>query len=90
MQTGLNLEPIIDEIASKVAAKLSVELASSSGVQPRLLTLDQAAIYIGRTLPAIQHMVADGQIPTVRSDRRVFIDVRDLDGWIEQNKQRLV
>jgi len=24
----------------------------------------------------------------VRSDRRVFIDMRDLDSWIEENKQR--
>jgi len=92
MQTGLNLEPLIEELAAKVVAKLSAELANSpgSGVRPRLLTLEQAATYISRTLPAMQHMVADGQVPTVRSDRRVFVDVRDLDQWIEDNKRKVM
>jgi excisionase family DNA binding protein len=91
MQAGLNLEPLIDELANKVAAKVSAQLANSSGsgVRPRLLSLEQAANYIGRTLPAVQHMVSEGQVPTVRSDRRVFVDVRDLDEWIEKNKYRI-
>ena len=54
----------------------------------RLLTVEQAATYPGRTKEAIQHMVANGKLPTVRSDRRVFVDVLDLDAWIEDNKQR--
>jgi excisionase family DNA binding protein len=57
-------------------------------VRPRLLKVEQAAVYIGRTKDAIQHMIANGKLPTVRSDRRVFIDMRDLDAWIEENKQR--
>ena len=47
-------------------------------VRPRLLTVEQAAIYVGRTKEAVQHMVSSGKLPTVRSDRRVFIDVQDL------------
>lgn len=35
----------------------------------------------------MQHMVAEGKIPTVRSDRRIFIDVQDLDRWIAEHKQ---
>jgi hypothetical protein len=32
-------------------------------------------------------MVASGKVPTVRSDRRVFVDVEDLDVWIREHKQ---
>jgi excisionase family DNA binding protein len=92
MQSGFNWEPLIDEVANRVAAKVSAELATAAGhvVKPRLLTLEQAAIYIGRTLAAIQHMISEGRMPTVRSDRRVFVDIRDLDQWIEQNKQQVM
>ena len=55
-------------------------------VSARLLTVEQAATYIGRTKEAVQHMVSRGKLPTVRTDRRVFIDRNDLDQWIEDNK----
>ena len=42
--------------------------------------------YMGRTLEAMQHMICAGKIPTVRMDRRVFVDVRDLDRLIENSK----
>jgi hypothetical protein len=32
-------------------------------------------------------MVSAGRLPIVRADRRVFLDVRNLDAWIEQNKE---
>ena len=57
-------------------------------MKPRLLTVDQAAVYIGRTKEAVQHMISGGKLPTVRPDRRVFVDVLDLDAWIEDNKRR--
>lgn len=31
-------------------------------------------------------MIAGGKLPVVRADRRVFLDVRDLDRWIDANK----
>jgi hypothetical protein len=32
-------------------------------------------------------MVSSGKVPTIRADRRVFIDVEDLDRWIREHKQ---
>jgi len=87
---GLNLDALIERMAEKVAARLqnTDQRASVGGeVRPRLLTVEQAAVYIGRTKDAIQHMIASCKLPTVRSDRRVFIDMRDLDAWIEGNKR---
>lgn len=81
----LNL--LADRIAERVRAQL-LEDGTGTSIRPRLITVDQAATYLGRTKDAVQHLISSGKLPTVRSDRRVFIDVRDLDTWIEDNKQR--
>lgn len=78
-------------LAVKVAARLQNgdQGALVNGeVRPRLLTVEQAAVYIGHTKERIQHMIASCKLPAVRSDRRVFIDMRDLGAWIEENKRR--
>jgi excisionase family DNA binding protein len=80
----------IDAIAEQIVAKLGERPGPGSPggtVQPRLLTVEQAAVYVGRTKEAVQHLVASRRIPIVRSDRRVFLDVRDLDQWIDANKE---
>ncbi len=89
MLSDFNLDAVIDALAEKVAVKVCDHLARDSraaGMQPRLMTVEQAAVYLGRTPEAVQHMIAAGKIPTVRADRRVFLDREDLDGWIQQNK----
>jgi len=89
MIPGFDIDALLDSLAERVAAKLGNRpgTISHEGIAPRLLTAEQAATYLGRTKEAIQHMISNGKLPTVRSDRRVFIDVRDLDSWIEDNKQ---
>jgi excisionase family DNA binding protein len=84
----LDFESILDALADRIATRLeSAQVSDTPGaVAPRLLTVEQAASYIGRTKASVQHMVADGALPCVRSDRRVFLDRQDLDRWIEQNK----
>lgn len=79
----LNLNSLLEMLADKVAERLSRE---NTRLEPRLLTIDQAALYLGRTPEATQHLASSGKIPTVRSDRRVFIDRLDLDEWIKDNK----
>ena len=71
------------ETLARLADRLSQE---PFRLCPRLLTVDQAAIYLGRTKEAVQHMVSVGKVPTVRTDRRVFLDRNDLDHWIETSK----
>jgi excisionase family DNA binding protein len=81
---GLSFDRLLEILAEKLATRLSQE---PSRLYPRLLTIDQAAIYVGRTREATQHLAASGKIPTVRTDRRVFIDRLDLDRWIEEHKE---
>jgi excisionase family DNA binding protein len=86
---GLNLEQVLDALADKVAQRLREDgpAAGCASIRPRLLTVEQAATYIGRSKEAVQHMVSSGKMPTVRADRRVFVDVEDLDAWIREHKQ---
>ena len=90
MQDGFNIDVLLSDLAKRVAAEVRAELEldrSNLAVRPRLLTVEQAATYLGRSKASVQHMVSDGSLPTVRSDRRVFLDVLDLDRWIAQHKQ---
>jgi excisionase family DNA binding protein len=82
---GLSFDRVLELLAEKLAERLTQE---PSHLYPRLLTIDQAAIYVGRSREATQHLVAAGKVPTVRADRRVFIDRLDLDRWIEEHKER--
>jgi excisionase family DNA binding protein len=83
----INLEELLDALADRVVTKLQGRLGRADSVQPRLLTVKQAAEYVARSEQAVQHLIASGKLRTVRSDRRVFLDREDLDRWIEENKQ---
>src|SRR6516225_5661384 len=45
-----------------------------------------AAIYLGRSEQSVQHLIFQKELPVVRLGRRVHLDRRDLDRWIEKNK----
>jgi excisionase family DNA binding protein len=82
-----NFEIVLEDLASRVADKL-VERIGALATAPsrRLLTVDQAAEYLGRTREAVEHMIHSGKLPVVRIDKRVSLDVRDLDRLIEERK----
>ncbi|WP_321471030.1 helix-turn-helix domain-containing protein [uncultured Paludibaculum sp.] len=72
-------------IADAVVARLEPLLVDRA-LQPRLLTVKQAAAYLARTEKATYQLIAIGSLPSVRSDARVMLDRQDLDRWIEGNK----
>jgi predicted site-specific integrase-resolvase len=55
---------------------------------PRLLPLKKAAEYIGLTVWALRERIWAGQIPVVRfpGGRKIFIDIQDIEAFIERNK----
>lgn len=59
---------------------------------PRLLPLKQAAEWLGLSEWAMRERVWRGEIPVVRfpGGRKQFIDVRDLERFIDQNKEVIV
>ena len=52
----------------------------------RLFTLSEAGQYLGRSTWSVRRLIWDGALPQVRAGRRVHVDVRDMDAFIEQHK----
>ncbi|HTU44902.1 MAG TPA: helix-turn-helix domain-containing protein [Bryobacteraceae bacterium] len=86
--TNPDFSILIKSMAIEIASLLKTELAriASPQIQPVLLTVKQAALYIGRSEQAVQHLIFEKELPVVRKGRRVHLDRRDLDAWIEKNK----
>ena len=83
MNGALTLDSLMDALAAAVATKLERRVAAAGSIQPRLFTVRQAAKYLGCSEPSVYHHIKDGKLAVVRRDRRVFLDVQDLDRMIE-------
>ena len=57
-------------------------------VTKRLYSIKEAAEYLGRTEHALRSLIHNGKVPIVRIDRRIQLDINDLDDLIEKNKYR--
>jgi len=53
----------------------------------RLLSLKHAAGYMDCGVYKVREMIWSGQIPIVRDGREIFLEVRDLDRYIDSKKQ---
>ncbi len=89
MHNEFNFDVLIDALAERVSEKMRTGMGNggSPQVMPRLLTVRQAAKYLGCSEPSIYHQLKAGKLTAVRRDRRVFLDVNDLDRMIEECKQ---
>ena len=78
---------LVAAIAAEVMRLLGPKLASITPnvIQPALLDVKQAAIYLGRSEQSVQHLIFEKELPVVRSGRRVHLRRADLDRWIERN-----
>jgi excisionase family DNA binding protein len=54
----------------------------------RLYTLDEAAIYLGRSYWSVRELVISGKIPRVQDEggRKIFLDIHDLEAFVDRNK----
>ena len=88
MQSNGALEALARTLAAEIAEMLKPEIArlAAPSIQPALLTVKEAAIYLGRSEQAVQHLIFQRELPVVRVGRRVHLHKRDLDAWIEKNK----
>jgi hypothetical protein len=90
MSEPRDLEPafqdFINALVARIATDVCARLTVAQGVRPRLLTAQQAALYLGRTEKAVYALKARGALPCVQADGRIMFDIQDLDHWIEANK----
>ena len=65
-----------------------MRLATQPKLTKRLYSLPEAAEYLGRSLWSVRRLIWSGGLPSVRTSRRVHVDVQDMDAFIDQNKVR--
>jgi len=58
-------------------------------VPKRLYSVEEAGVYLGRTTWAVREMIYAGKLPCVKDGRRVLLDIKDLDIWIDRNKMQV-
>jgi len=56
----------------------------------RLYDLKEAATYLGRPIFSVRTLIWSGKLPYVKEGRRQYIDVVDMDKYIECNKTTFV
>ena len=77
-----------------MASKTLTETASKKGqggsypTRKRLYTLKEGAAYLGRSEWGMRELIWAGAIPVVkpREARKIFLDINDLDRFVEANK----
>ena len=52
----------------------------------RLYSIKEASVYLGRSVGAVREMVWAAKLPYIKADRRIFLDIYDMDEWINKNK----
>jgi excisionase family DNA binding protein len=61
-------------------------LSPSNRPNKRLYTVKEAAKYLGQTVWGMRTLIWNGHVPVVQTGQKQFIDVVDMDKFIERNK----
>jgi excisionase family DNA binding protein len=76
-----------DAMIEAIAEAVALKLEHFQTTKRRLLTLEQAAEYLGMSDDTVERLVANKKlIPVSGLDRRKRFDIRDLDKLIEHSK----
>jgi hypothetical protein len=85
---AVDLTELADAIAERTVARLhDAAPIQGNSDEPLLLTIEQAAKKLGRSVPATEHLVRSGKLIPVRIDRRLQIDYRDILSLIQKSKE---
>ncbi len=55
----------------------------------RLYAIKEAAQYMGRTERALREMIWAKKIPIIRDGKKILLDIKDMDAWIETHKENI-
>jgi excisionase family DNA binding protein len=78
---------LFNELTAVIRSQLTAEQPKQrQSAGHRLLTVKQAAEYLGRSEAAVRQLIHKRIIPVIRMDRAVRIDIRDLERLIEHNR----
>lgn len=57
---------------------------------PRLYDLNDAALYLGRSTYSLRTLIWNGELPVVKSGKKMWCDIMDLNDWIDKHKEMIV
>jgi excisionase family DNA binding protein len=80
------MSAFVEEFAQKCVSVLLARLPRPNVIQPRYLTVQQAADYIGRSKKSFEYLMSKRMFPVIRRDRLVLIDRNDLDAFMARQK----
>ena len=56
----------------------------------RLYDLKSAAVYLGRPVYSVRELVWSGKLPVIQDGRKQYVDVFDMNDYIERNKEKMI
>ena len=56
----------------------------------RLFDLKEAVYYLGRPVFSVRTLIWNGALPVIKDGRKLYLDIFDMDKYIEQNKVTVV
>lgn len=59
-------------------------------IAKRLFTLKEASLYLGRPVSGVRTLIWNGRLPYLQEGRKMFIDIRDMDAFIDRSKQTMI
>ena len=62
----------------------------SNPLTKRLFDLKEAAIYLGRPVYSIRALIWNLVLLFIKEGRKYYLDVYDMDDYIEKNKERVM
>ena len=63
---------------------------SNPQIQKRLYSINEASVYLGRSVWAVREMLWAGKMPYVKDGKRILLDIQDMNCWIDQSKTRSI
>lgn len=59
-------------------------------IAKRLFTLKEASLYLGRPVSGVRTLIWNGRLPYLQEGRKMFVDIRDMDAFIDRSKQTMI
>jgi len=56
----------------------------------RLYDLKEAATYLGRPVFSVRGLIWNGALPVIKDGRKLYLDIFDMDTYIEGNKETML
>ncbi len=89
MKTGHSLGTAASEKpVNKDSAEGTLDRTTNGPIEPRLLDYRTAGAYMCLSYWSLRELVLNGEIPHLKFGKKVLIDRRDLDDWIDRRKEQ--